>query len=51
VYVNDIWRNIDSHVRLFADDCIIYRYITKKDIEKLQKDLDNLERMSGWKMG
>ena len=23
-YVNDIWRNIDSIIRLFADDCIIY---------------------------
>ena len=40
VYVNDIWRNIDSSIRLFADDCIIYRKITNKnDIEKLQKDL------------
>ena len=24
VYVNYIWRNIDSSIRLFADDCIIY---------------------------
>jgi hypothetical protein len=22
-YVNDIWRNPDSTIRLFADDCII----------------------------
>jgi hypothetical protein len=22
-YVNDIWRNIESTVRLFADDCIV----------------------------
>ena len=22
VYVNDIWRNIDPNIRLFADDCI-----------------------------
>jgi hypothetical protein len=43
VYVNDIWRNIDSSIRLFADDCIIYRkIINKNDIEKLQKDLDTL---------
>ena len=27
VYVNDIWRNIDSTIRLFADDCIICRKI------------------------
>jgi len=25
VYVNDICRNIDSSIRLFADDCIIYK--------------------------
>ena len=23
--VNDIWRNMDSTIRLFADDCVIYR--------------------------
>jgi len=38
VYVNDIWRNTDSSIILFADNCIIYRKITNKnDIEKLQK--------------
>ena len=42
-YVNDIWRNMTSSIRLFADDCIIYRKITKNDdIEILQKDLDRL---------
>ena len=40
MYVNDIWRNIDSSIRLFADDCIIYRKITNRNgIEKLQKDM------------
>jgi hypothetical protein len=35
VYVNDIWRNIESTIRLFADDCIIYRkIINNKDMEK-----------------
>ena len=29
VYVNGIWRNIDSNIRLSADDCIIFRKITK----------------------
>jgi hypothetical protein len=24
-YVNDIWRNIGSTIRLFANDCIIYK--------------------------
>jgi len=43
VYVNDIWRNITSSIRLFVDDCKIYRKITNRnDIEKLQKDLDTL---------
>jgi hypothetical protein len=23
-YVNDIWRNTESTIRLFADDCVIY---------------------------
>jgi len=50
VYVNDIWRNIDSCIRLFADDCIIYMEITtKNDIEKLQKELDTLGGMVGRK--
>ena len=42
-YVNCIWRNIDWTVRLFADDCIIYRKtVNNTDLEKLQKDLDSL---------
>jgi len=50
VYVNDIWRNIDSKIRLSADDCKIYRKITNKNyIEKLQKDLDTLGGMDGRK--
>jgi len=28
-YVNDVWRNMASTIRLFADGCIIYRKITK----------------------
>jgi hypothetical protein len=24
-YVNDIWRNMESTIRLFADDCVIYK--------------------------
>jgi len=27
-YVNDIWRNTESNIGLFTDDCIIYRKIT-----------------------
>jgi len=42
-YVNNIWRNMESTIRLFADDCVIYRRIrNNEDMEKLQKDLDRL---------
>ena len=42
-YVNDIWRDNESKIRLFADDCIINREILNiKDVEKLQTDLDRL---------
>ena len=41
--VNDTRRNIVSTIRLFADDCVIYRkIINNEDIENLQKDLDRL---------
>jgi len=40
-YVNDIWRNLESSIRLFADDCIIYTKITdNSDIDNLQTDLN-----------
>ena len=43
VYVNDIWRNIESTIRLFADDCVIYKKIINNgDIDRLQEDLDRL---------
>ena len=36
--------NIDSTIRLFADDYIIYRKIVNNtDVENLQMDLDSLE--------
>ena len=40
-YVNDIWRNTESNIRLFADDCIIYRKIMdSSDIDTLEMDLN-----------
>jgi retron-type reverse transcriptase len=33
VYLNDIWRNIDTSIRLFAANCIIYSEITKKKLK------------------
>jgi len=42
-YINDISTNIKSKIRLFADDCIIYRNkLNIEDVEKLQTDLDRL---------
>ena len=39
----NVSRNFDSRIRLFADDCIIYKKITNKNNLKIfQKDLDNL---------
>jgi hypothetical protein len=42
-YVNGIWRNIEPKIRLFADECIIYRKIlNSENVEKLQTGLDIL---------
>ena len=42
-YVNDILRNTESNIRLFADDRFIYRKITdSSDIDKLQTGLSRL---------
>ena len=42
-YVNVIWKNMGSTIRLVADDCVIYRkIIINADMEILQKDLDSL---------
>ena len=43
LYINDISTDIDSEIRLFADDCICYREIRDTDDSlKLQKDKDRL---------
>ena len=43
VYINDLTTGISSNIRLFADDCIIYREIKKdEDHAALQHDLDLL---------
>ena len=47
-YVNDIGRNIESTIKLFADDCVIYRKIlNNEDMEELQKDVDRLREWVG----
>ena len=43
LHINDITSDIESKIRLFADDCVYYREI--KNVEntvKLQKDIDRL---------
>jgi hypothetical protein len=43
-YVSNIWRNIESKIRLFTVDCKIYRKILNNyDVEKLQTVLYRLE--------
>ena len=44
-FINDISYNIDSTIRLYADDCILYRPIHSiEDCKLLQKDLENLDK-------
>ena len=45
IYINDLPDCVSSRVRLFADDCLIYREIhNPEDQLALQKDLDILEQ-------
>jgi uncharacterized protein (DUF1499 family) len=42
-YANYIRRNVQSTIRLFTDDCMIYRkIINNKDMDNLQTDLNRL---------
>ena len=52
LYINDIDADISSTIRLFADDCIIYRVINSEyDSQCLQKDLDTILCWAGkWQM-
>ena len=44
LHINDLPSVVSSNVRLFADDCLIYRNIkNKEDQIALQKDLNLLE--------
>jgi hypothetical protein len=43
LFINDIGNNIASDIRLFADDCVLYRKIdSQSDCDILQHDLDTL---------
>ena len=52
MYINDINENIQSSIRLFADDSIIYRKMnSNSDHQILQTDLIQLEKWSDkWQM-
>ena len=46
LYINDITQGINSPLRLFADDCLLYRVINSiGDTSRLQEDLN---RLSEW---
>ena len=43
-YIKDLPLSVDSKIRLFADDCLIYREINSiEDKVQLQKDLESLQ--------
>jgi len=52
IYINDIVINVQSEIRLFADDILLYRAIkTPSDHEILQNDLNTLTKWaSDWMM-
>ena len=52
LYINDISAGINSSIRLFADDCVLYRVIkSTEDHEHLQQDLNTLVKWTEqWQM-
>ena len=49
LHINEITADIESEIRLFADDCVCYR--DKEDTLKLQRDIDRLGNWArGWGM-
>ena len=47
IFVNDMGEEIDSKMKLVADDCLLYRTIrSEEDAEQLQSDLDKLHQWS-----
>ena len=51
-HINDLPKSVSSQVRLFADDCLLYRQINnQKDHLALQQDLNSLQNWaSNWGM-
>jgi len=52
LYINDITKDIDSPLRMFADDCLLYRIIeSTENTTKLQQDLDILSEWANtWQL-
>ena len=52
IFINDLPDNIRSSVRLFADDCVLYRNINSlTDCQILQEDLNSLAQWeTDWQM-
>ena len=45
LYINDIADNLQSEIRLFPDDCILYTIVNNTaESVKLQHDIDQLDR-------
>jgi len=45
LYINDITKDINSPLRLFADDCLLYKVINNgEDTVTLQEDLNKLSQ-------
>ncbi len=52
LYINDLPHKVKSHVRLFADDCLLYRPIrSAADQVLLQYDLQELSNCMGGYLG
>ena len=52
LFINDIGDDIGSSIKLFADDCLLFRTISSiEDTTKLQRDLNTLHEWSNrWQM-
>ncbi len=52
LYINDIGENVTSTIKLFADDCLLYRVIKdRSDAQNLQSDLETVTNWSRkWQM-
>ena len=46
IFINDLPDDINSTVRLFADDCVLYRNIRGSEDQQLLQD--DLEKLALW---